>query len=114
MSCFIAPAIGQQGGQNFPYLANAAYWENDLGLYKTFTVHEQQNVQFRISAFNWLNHPLPEFSGGSQVQLTDTVNYATKAITAVPIANSPDPGYLNEKTGAPTQRILELNVKYNF
>lgn len=113
-SCFIAPPIGQYGGQKFPFMANAAYWENDLALYKTFTIHEQQNVQFRISAFNWLNHPLPELSGGSQLQLSDSVNYATGAITAVPLANSPDPGVLNEKTGAPTQRILELNLKYNF
>jgi hypothetical protein len=114
MSCFTAPAVGQQGGQNFPYMANAAFWENDLALYKTFNIHEEQNVQFRISAFNWLNHPLPELSGGSQLQLADSIDYMTKAITQLPTAHSTDPGVLDTKTGAPSQRILELNIKYNF
>ena len=34
--CFAAPAIGQYGGQKYPYMANAAFIENDLALYKTF------------------------------------------------------------------------------
>jgi hypothetical protein len=113
-SCFGAPAVGQQGGQKFPFFGNAPYWENDLALYKTFNVHEKQNVQFRISAFNWLNHPLPEFSSGNQLQLRYNVDYATKAITLNTAGDSSTWGVLDTKTGAPTQRILEVNVKYNF
>jgi hypothetical protein len=113
-TCFAAPAVGQWGGQNFPYMANAPYWENDLGLYKTFHIHEAQNVQFRISAFNWLNHPLPQLSGGNQLQLRYQTDYPTKAITLNTAADSPTWGTLDSKSGAPTQRILELNIKYNF
>jgi hypothetical protein len=113
-SCFGAPAIGQNGGQNFPYFANAAYIENDLALYKTFQIHDKQNVQFRISAFNWLNHPLPEFSSGNQLQLRYTVDYPTKAITLNTAADSPTWGTLDSKAGTPTQRIIEMNFKYNF
>lgn len=113
-SCFAAPAIGQQGGQNFPFMGNAAYIENDLALYKTFRVHESQNVQFRISAFNWLNHPLPQFSSGNQLQLRYLVDYPSKTISLNTAADSPTWGTLDSKSGAPTQRILELNVKYNF
>lgn len=114
LGCFNAPAIGQYGGQNFPYMANASYWENDLGVYKTFHIHEAQNVQFRLSAFNWLNHPLPEFSSGQQLNLYYNVDYNTHAITPNTSSLSNTWGTLDTKTGAPTQRILEMNLKYNF
>ncbi|MHB1793915.1 MAG: outer membrane beta-barrel protein, partial [Acidobacteriaceae bacterium] len=113
-ACFGAPAIGQYGGQNFPYFGNAAYIENDLALYKTFMIKGSQNVQFRVSAFNWLNHPLPEFSSGNQLTLRYNVDYASKAITQNTAADSPTWGTLDTKAGAPTQRIIELNMKYNF
>ena len=113
-SCFAAPAVGKQGGQNFPYMPNAAYIENDLALYKTFKVHESQNVQFRISAFNWLNHPLPQFSSGNQLQLRYLLPYGTSQPTLNAAADSSTWGTLDSKSGAPTQRIIELNVKYNF
>lgn len=58
-NCFIAPAVGRQGGQNFPYMSAGAYFNNDLAVYRTFPIHEGQQIQFRLSAFNWLNHPLP-------------------------------------------------------
>ena len=113
-SCFAAPAVGQQGGQKFPYMPNAAYIENDLALYKTFKVHESQNVQFRISAFNWLNHPLPQFSSGNQLQLRYLLPYGTSQPVLNAAADSQTWGTLDSKSGAPTQRIIELNVKYNF
>jgi hypothetical protein len=113
-ACFGAPAIGLYGGQNFPYFANAPYVENDLALYKTFAIRGSQNVQFRISAFNWMNHPLREFSGGNQLQLRYNMDYATKAITLNTAGDSKTWGTLDTKAGAPTQRIIELNVKYNF
>jgi hypothetical protein len=112
--CFAAPPIGQYGGQKIPYLANAAYIENDLAVYKTFEVRGSQNVQFRISAFNWLNHPLPQFSGNNQLTLRYTADYNTKAITLNKAGDSPTWGVLDQKAGAPNQRIIELNVKYNF
>jgi hypothetical protein len=116
--CFGAPAYGhyssQVGGRNFPFMGNAAYIENDLALYKTFLIHGSQNVQFRASAFNWLNHPLPQFSSGNQLQLRYNIDYASKAITLNKAADSPSWGVLDTKAGTPTQRIIELNVKYNF
>lgn len=114
LACFTAPPPGQQGGENFPYLSNVKYVENDLALYKTFNVHEQQTVQFRISAFNWMNHPLPQVSSGNQIAPFYNIDYQTHQITWVPNHNSPDPGILDSKSGTPTQRIIELNLKYNF
>ncbi len=112
--CFAAPPIGQYGGQKIPYLANAAYIENDLAFYKTFEIKGSQNVQFRFSMFNWVNHPLPQFSSNNQLNLRYNVDYATKAITLNKAADSATWGVLDSKAGAPSQRIIELNVKYNF
>ena len=30
----------------------------DLGLHKSFLIHEQNRLTFRFEAFNWLNHPV--------------------------------------------------------
>ncbi|MHB8303275.1 MAG: carboxypeptidase-like regulatory domain-containing protein [Acidobacteriaceae bacterium] len=116
LKCFSAPAVGTQGGKNYPYMSMNAFIENDLALYKTFLIKGSQNVQFRFSAFNWLNHPLPQFSSGNQLKLYYNVDYATKAIAlnTGPGGTVPNFGYMDTKDGTPNQRIIELNVKYNF
>jgi hypothetical protein len=116
LKCFSAPAVGTQGGKRYPFMSMASFIENDLALDKTFQIHESQNVQFRISAFNWLNHPLPQFSGSNQLTLRYLVDYPTKAIllNTQPGGTVTNFGYLDQKVGAPNQRIVELNMKYNF
>ena len=119
LSCFAAPAVGTYGGKNYPYFSNASYFDNDLAFYKTFHIVREQNVQFRASIFNWLNHPLPQFSSASQVTLKYNVDYNSKAITTNTAAESqggvsPTFGFLDAKTAGPYERIVELNVKYIF
>ena len=111
-NCFIAPPVGQQGGQNFPYMSAGAYFNHDLAIYRSFHIHESQQIQFRASAFNWLNHPLPGYSSLTPLTLAYTVDYASKAITTN--YNTNTFGVMDNKTGAPYQRIIELNVKYFF
>jgi Carboxypeptidase regulatory-like domain len=111
-NCFALPAIGQQGGQNFPYMSAGAYFNNDLAVYRTFHVHDNQQVQFRASAFNWLNHPLPGYSSLNPLTLAYNVDYNSKAVT--PNYNASTFGVMDSKTGAPYSRIIELNVKYSF
>jgi hypothetical protein len=60
-NCFAPPAYGQQGTFIWPYVKEPAYFDSDLGLFKSFKVTESQSVQFRVSATNFLNHPLPQF-----------------------------------------------------
>jgi hypothetical protein len=77
-NCFGPPqAAGQQGTLNMPYMRNPAYFDSDLALYKNFNITERQKLQFRISATNWLNHPLPQFglAGNSDNTLSFTHNY---------------------------------------
>ncbi|RSL17654.1 carboxypeptidase family protein [Edaphobacter aggregans] len=113
-SCFAAPAVGTQGGQNYPYMSAAAYFNNDLAIYRSFHIpgREGQQVQFRASAFDWLNHPLPGYSSLTPLTLSYNVDYAGKAIT--PNYNTKTFGVMDSKTGSPYQRIIELNVKYFF
>lgn len=117
LSCFTAPAFQAYGVRNFPYLHGPIFFNSDLSVFKTFHVTERQAVQFRISAFNWLNHPLEEFSGGNQLALPFLMDYNTHAITLNQTqlnSNTPNWGYLNYKNGYPGGRIMEVSVKYTF
>ena len=63
-SCFTTPGLGQVGSFNWPYIKSPAYFDSDLGLYKSFKVTESKSLQFRVQATNFLNHPLPQFGLG--------------------------------------------------
>ena len=47
-----------QGVYRLPYIHGPGYVRNDLTLLKNFPVKEKQNLQLRLAAFNFLNHPL--------------------------------------------------------
>jgi hypothetical protein len=119
-TCFTLPAIGTNGNPHYPYLAAPSYYNNDLALYRGFRIpgREGQQIQLRIEAFNWLNHPLPSYSSLTPLTLGYTVNYQTKAIEK--LNYNPNPtganafGVLDYKTSAPYQRIIELQAKYYF
>jgi Carboxypeptidase regulatory-like domain len=108
-SCFAAPAIGSNGPRNLPYYRTADFFDTDLAAYKTFHITEGQTVQFRASAFNWVNHPLPQFSGTNQISL-----HYNQDLTPNTSSNSKTIGFLDQKSGGHSQRILELALKYNF
>jgi hypothetical protein len=101
-----------------------SFFDNDLALYRTIRIHNTQNIQFRVSAGNWLNHPLPEFSGANQIGLHYNVDYYTRAITlnkgnggTVNQGNNQTVsnfGFMDTKTAGPYERIIGLNVKYTF
>jgi hypothetical protein len=114
-SCFTAPPIGTQGGQNFPYMSAEPYFDNDLAIYRTFHVREKNQVQLRASAFDWLNHPLTQFSSLTPLTLNYLVDYNTHAVTAnYPTSGQGAFGVLDTKSSAGYQRIIELDVKYSF
>ena len=114
-SCFAAPAVGSQGGQKYPYMSAAPYFSNDLAIYRAFPIHERQQIQFRMSAFNWLNHPLPEFSSLTPLTLAYNVDYNSKNISPKFVTSGTGAfGVMDTKSQAPYQRIIELNVKYFF
>jgi hypothetical protein len=120
-NCFNAPAVGTQGGQNYPYMSAGAYFDNDLAIYRSFRIHENQQIQLRASAYNWLNHPLPGFSStgaGGPLAVNYNVDYTTQNITKNYNLNTF--GVMDSKTGpassgsGPSSRTITLNVKYFF
>jgi hypothetical protein len=60
-ACF-APTTSGLGNTHDVYLPGPAFFNSDLGLMKTVKVSERQNVQFKLQAFNFLNHPLWSFN----------------------------------------------------
>ena len=68
---------------NWPYIHAPAYFDSDLGIYKTFKVTESKSLQFRVQATNFLNHPLPQFglAGGSD----DTINLQQNTNVQIPV-----------------------------
>lgn len=114
LSCFSAPAVGQQGVRQFPYLSGPSYNNSDLTIYKTFGITERQKLQFRASAFNFMNHPLWGFSTTNDI----TLKYATANGTSFTpnVASGLPAGYtwgtMDSKSGSP--RIMELSLKYSF
>jgi hypothetical protein len=119
-TCFNAPAlsgggtsVSANGGFAYPYMKTTAYFDNDLALYRTFHVKESQNVQLRVSAFDWLNHSLLTFASSSYYGLNYTEDYGTKAITAA-TANTNQFGNMTVRSALPYARVIELDIKYSF
>jgi hypothetical protein len=102
-NCFAPPTPGHNGSFIFPYIKGPALINNDLSLYKTFHIKEKQNIEFRASGYNFLNHPLTSFiNGDNNFNLTFDANGKL---------SNPRFGYADWKTG---HRIMQLMVKYNF
>ena len=60
-NCFTTPAFGQLGTLQWPYMRGPAYFDSDLAIFKNFQIRENQKLQFRVQATNFLNHPLRQF-----------------------------------------------------
>jgi hypothetical protein len=107
--CFAAPSqVGQNGPALLPAAYGPAYFNSDLGLFKNFQIKEQMKLQFRVQAYNFLNHPLWSFPNGTNnLTLQFKQDPATGKITQT---NSTF-GYTTFKQG---NRVVELAVKFYF
>ncbi len=117
-ACFSLPQLGKNGQFEMPNIPGPGYFNSDLTLQRSFKLHDQQNLQFRAAAFNFLNHPLPQFYGGTNYGLglsfaDPTGLNATTPQQAVAgaVANTTNFGYTPYKGGF---RILEFSARYNF
>ncbi|MGA3370533.1 MAG: carboxypeptidase-like regulatory domain-containing protein [Terracidiphilus sp.] len=124
-NCFGVPALGTQGAWNLPDVRGPAFFKSDLSVYKDIQMTDRQNLQFRMAAFNFLNHPIPSFTNnsGNALNLTfsdPTCNKTTgvggcyltqsAAFAGLKLSNAGF-GYTPYKFGV---RIVEFGVKYNF
>lgn len=110
-NCFAPPAPGQIGNIIWPYIKGPAFFNSDLSLYKNFKIKEKQKLQLRFEAFNFLNHPLPEFNAtGSNSDVTLRFADANGNLTQT--------NQNSNTTGRPifsvNRRVIEFAIKYNF
>ena len=104
-ACFASSVTpGKQGAYIFPTLIGPGFWNSDMSLFKNFTFGPSENrkLEFRFSAYNFLNHPnLTFISGDSGLNL----NFgATGAL-------NPKFGYATNTVG---HRIIQGMIKLSF
>lgn len=123
-ACFALPAQGTQGWWNLPDVHGPSFFSSDLSLYKDAKITDRQNLQFRMSAFNFLNHPISSFNNNNLAALgltfaDPTCNATTgagclytqaAALQSLTLENAGF-GYTPYKFAV---RIVEFGVKYNF
>jgi len=104
-NCFAPAPQGSLGTGGMPYMAGPTFWNSDISLLKNFQITEHQGLQFRFSAFNFLNHGLRSFTNGDsnlKLNFASGSNITTNADTF---------GVADYHLG---HRILEFGLKYSF
>lgn len=132
-ACFSGPNPGVNGLWQLPYIHGPAFFNSDLAVFKSFKITERQNVEFRLSAFNFLNHALESFQNQNG-DLTLNMNYECNGavgsqanpcylgsgkyvVTNLPTGtfkldgSHTATGYASTKLG---RRFLELSARYSF
>lgn len=118
VSCFQAPTTQGVNGQSvWPDVQGPKFVNSDLALAKIFKIKESQNISFRASAFNFINHPLPQFSLASDVNLQLKCNSTTQD-SVNPTCDQGGANVNAQTTGHPFyetgRRVVEVALKYNF
>ena len=109
-NCFAPPVnVGENGPTLLPTVYGPHYFNSDLALFKNFQITESKKVQFRVQAYNFLNHPLWSFPDATNLTLK-YVNDSSGNIILDP-NTSGNFGKATSKQGA---RVLELAVKFFF
>jgi hypothetical protein len=104
-NCFAPPGVGHNGSFIFPYIKGPAFFDSDLSLFKNFQISESKKVQFRFSAYNFLNHPLASYNpAGGDGNLTLQFDKTGKL-------SNPTFGYANYLNG---NRSVQLVLKFFF
>jgi hypothetical protein len=102
-SCFAVPtAIGQNGPSVFPAIYGPSFFNTDLGLFKNFSFTEAKKLQFRVDAYNFLNHPLWSFNGNNL-----SLGFDPNTLKI----NTPQFGTVTQKQG---NRVVQFVVKFYF
>jgi hypothetical protein len=112
-TCFGIPLPLSNGVLRPPYIRGPAFMNHDLSLLKNFGMGEKRNLQFRVAAFNFLNHPLVSFNNNntqSDLTLVQQFGTAGQTLTQTDLTEKGF-GIAAIKYGS---RLVELNVKYEF
>lgn len=117
-----AYAAAANGPTQLPYISMPAFVDSDLALYKTFHITERHTVEFRVTATNWLNHPLPGYSNNNPITLKYGLDPTNKSAgysfvqpsSSVTTSNWGYTDTKNEPSSNAYGRILMFGLKYSF
>ncbi|MGP8250481.1 MAG: carboxypeptidase regulatory-like domain-containing protein [Terracidiphilus sp.] len=102
-----------QGQYRLPYIHGPAFLNNNLSVYKAFSLRESRTLQFSASAFNFLNHPLVSFNNNdsSNLDLGNLLGAVPgQSLTQAELGYK-NFGIANVKYGS---RLMELSAKFKF
>ena len=112
--CYGIPLPEQNGAFRSPYIHGPMFFDNDLTLLKNFKVRDSKDsLQFRLAAFNFLNHPLTSFNPNNtagDLTLSQQFGTAGQRLTSSDLTE-PGFGIAEIKEGS---RLVELSAKYTF
>jgi hypothetical protein len=103
-SCFSVPSEEHNGSFRLPYIHGPAYFNDEIGLFKDFKVHEAQKLEIRFQGFNFLNRSFDTY------QEYDSSLYLDYAGSSTP-SNTTTAGVTTVRTG---HRTVQLEAKYYF
>jgi len=125
---FAIPSFGNLGTYQSPfYLRGPARFNTDITLFKTFNIHESQNLELRFGFFNIFNQAYANPNLGDV--LLNLQTSCNRRVNGVPDGNGgtndnvcdPTGGYSITNadtfgliTGKHGHRIIEFALKYNF
>jgi hypothetical protein len=108
-NCFTLPTTqGQDGPIIWPDTFGPGYFDTDLGVYKNFKITERHTLQFRMTAFNFINHPNKEFGEAADVNLSFADSSGNPMSTNQQKATTGFPTFTNGR------RVVEFAIKYTF
>lgn len=121
-ACFGIGPIGINGPTNLGYIRGPGFFSSDLSLQRSVKLAEKRNLEFRVSAFNFLNHPITAFNSHQPNEAslflkgTSFADARYNADTNTNGGSCSDAGstcfgYAGYKTG---RRVMELSGKFNF
>jgi len=110
-NCFQIPTVpGKNGPTVLPEFFGPWFWTSDLSMFKNFQIKEHQKLQFRFSAYNFMNHPLWSFAGQGPGSSNLYLNFTSDGKGGQTQSN-PNFGVTPIKIG---NRIVQMAVKYYF
>jgi hypothetical protein len=111
-ACFAPPTPGHNGDIIWPYIHGPAFFNSDLAIYKRFNFMEHKRVELRFSAFNFLNHPLPQFNASGANQGPDVkLDFSNNGAMTQTNHNALTTGIPQFTVG---RRVIEFTAKFNF
>jgi hypothetical protein len=104
-SCFSAPYEEHNGTFRLPYIHGPSYFNDELGLFKDFQIHETNKLEIRFQGFDFLNRSQDKY------QQYDSSLYLGFATINAPPTNVSTDGVTTTRTG---HRTVQLAAKYYF